>query len=128
MSKAWMYVALTSFFELVWIFGFITASQWWHWIFIVGFIFIDFHFLTKACEGLPTGTVYAVFAGIGTVGTSLMDVLFFGEHISLGKIFFIFILVLGVAGLKIADGIDEKKALKEVEKHGMDAGVLGRSE
>ncbi|EGQ27024.1 multidrug efflux SMR transporter [Mammaliicoccus sciuri] len=128
MSKAWMYVALTSFFELVWIFGFNTASQWWHWIFIVGFIFIDFHFLTKACEGLPTGTVYAVFAGIGTVGTSLMDVLFFGEHISLGKIFFIFILVLGVAGLKIADGIDEKKALKEVEKHGMDAGVLGRSE
>lgn len=128
MSKAWMYVALTSFFELVWIFGFNTASQWWHWIFIVGFIFIDFHFLTKACEGLPAGTVYAVFAGIGTVGTSLMDVLFFGEHISLGKIFFIFILVLGVAGLKIADGIDEKKALKEVEKHGMDAGVLGRSE
>ncbi|WP_301109052.1 multidrug efflux SMR transporter [Sporosarcina sp.] len=127
MNKAWIYVALTSFFELVWIFGFNTANQWWHWIFIVGFIFVDFHFLTKACERLPTGTVYAVFAGIGTVGTSLMDVLFFGEHISLGKIFFIFLLVIGVAGLKIADGLDEKKASKGVEKDGMATGVLGSS-
>ncbi|PIC64435.1 ligand-binding protein SH3 [Sporosarcina sp. P13] len=124
MSKAWFYVALTSFFELVWIFGFNTATHWWHWIFIVVFIFIDFHFLSKACEGLPTGTVYAVFAGIGTVGTSLMDVMFFGEHISLGKVFFIFILVIGVAGLKVADGLDEKKARKGVEGHGVDLGVV----
>ena len=127
MNKAWLYVALTSFFELVWIFGFNTATNWWHWIIIVGFIFVDFHFLTKACEGLPTGTVYAVFAGIGTVGTSLMDVMFFGEHISLGKIFFIFILVVGVAGLKMADGLDEKKALKGVEEDGMATSIVGGS-
>lgn len=125
MSKAWIYVALTSFFELVWIFGFNTASQWWHWIFIVGFILVDFHFLAKACESLPTGTVYAVFAGIGTVGTSLMDVLFFGEHISLGKILFIIILVAGVAGLKIADGIEEKKAMKGVKENGVDISLPG---
>ena len=127
MNKAWLYVALTSFFELVWIFGFNTATHWWQWIIIVGFIFVDFHFLTKACEGLPTGTVYAVFAGIGTLGTSLMDVIFFGEHISLGKVFFIFILVLGVAGLKIADGLDEKKVLEGVKDDGLDASVLGSS-
>ena len=127
MNKAWLYVALTSFFELVWIFGFNTATHWWHWIVIVGFIFVDFHFLTKACEGLPTGTVYAVFAGIGTLGTSLMDVMFFGEHISLGKVFFIFILVLGVAGLKIADGLDEKKVLEGVKDDGLDTSVLGSS-
>ncbi|MDV6379053.1 multidrug efflux SMR transporter [Sporosarcina sp. GW1-11] len=127
MSKAWIYVALTSFFELVWIFGFNTATHWWHWIFIVAFIFIDFHFLSKACEDLPTGTVYAVFAGIGTVGTSLMDIIFFGEHISLGKVFFIFILVIGVVGLKVADGLEEKKALKGVEEHGVDFGAVGSS-
>lgn len=127
MSKAWLYVALTSFFELVWIFGFNTATQWWHWILIIGFIFVDFHFLTKACEGLPTGTVYAIFAGIGTMGTTLMDVMFFGEHISIGKIFFIFILVIGVAGLKVADGLDEKKALKGVEDDGLDSSIVGGS-
>lgn len=112
MGKAWMYVALTSFFELVWIFGFNVANAWWHWIFIIAFILIDFHFLAKACELLPTGTVYAVFAGVGTLGTTLMDVFLFNESITLGKIIFIIILVVGVAGLNIADSIDEKKALK----------------
>ena len=112
MNKAWLYVALTSFFELVWIYSFNVVSTWWQWIFIIGFILIDFHFLTKACEALPTGTVYAIFAGIGTLGTSLMDVFLFNEAINLGKIIFIIILVAGVAGLKIADGIEEKKALK----------------
>lgn len=112
MNKAWGYVALTSFFELVWIYAFNVVSVWWQWIFIIGFIIVDFYFLTKACELLPTGTVYAVFAGVGTLGTSLMDVFLFGEEINLGKIIFIIILVAGVSGLKIADGIEEKKALK----------------
>ncbi|WP_252502506.1 multidrug efflux SMR transporter [Sporosarcina sp. Marseille-Q4943] len=109
MNKSWLYVALTSFFELVWIFGFNVAAVWWHWIPIVFFIFVDFHFLAKACENLPTGTVYAVFAAVGTVGTALMDVFLFGETLGVGKIFFILILVVGVIGLKIADGADEKK-------------------
>lgn len=110
LRKAWLYVAATSFFELVWIFGFNVASSWWHWIPIILFIFVDFHFLTKACAELPTGTVYAIFAAIGTIGTALMDVFFFGQPLSFGKIFFIAILVIGVIGLKLADGLDEKIA------------------
>lgn len=112
MNKAWIYVGLTSFFELVWIFGFNTASEWWHWTFIFVFIFIDFYFLTKACELLPTGTVYAVFAGIGTVGTALMDVFLFGGSLSFGKIFFIVILVSGVISLKLVDDKIEEKDKK----------------
>ncbi|NGP45561.1 multidrug efflux SMR transporter [Bacillaceae bacterium SIJ1] len=109
LRKAWIYVALTSFFELVWIFGFNVASTWWHWIPIIFFIFVDFYFLSKACEDLPTGTVYAIFAAVGTVGTALMDVFIFGETLGGGKILFIVILVLGVIGLKLADGVEEKK-------------------
>jgi len=109
-SRAWLYVALTSFFELVWIYGFNVASVWWHWIFILIFIVIDFHFLTKACELLPTGTVYAIFAAVGTLGTALMDVFIFDEVLTVGKMIFIAILVLGVIGLKMADSMEEKKA------------------
>lgn len=112
MEKKWIYVALTSFFELVWIYGFNVASSWWHWIFIVIFIIIDFHYLTKACELLPTGTVYAIFAGVGTVGTALMDVFFFGGSLGIGKIIFIVILVIGVIGLNLADKIEEEKREK----------------
>ncbi len=98
-----MYVVLTSLAELVWIFGFNTATEWWQWVFIVAFILLDLHFLAKACEYLPTGTVYAIFAGAGTVGTFLMDLFLFDEQISFGKIFFIFLIVSGVVGLKLAD-------------------------
>lgn len=114
MEKKWLYVALTSFFELVWLYGFNVASSWWHWLFIVIFIFIDFHFLTKACEQLPTGTVYAIFAGIGTVGTALMDVYLFGGQLSFGKIIFILILVVGVIGLNLADKVEEEKKQKGI--------------
>lgn len=107
-----MYVALTSFFELVWIYGFNVANSWWHWILIVVFIFIDFHYLTKACEELPTGTVYAIFAGIGTVGTALMDVFLFGGSLGFGKVAFIIILVIGVIGLNLADKADEEEREK----------------
>lgn len=110
MSRGWMYVALTSLFELVWIYGFNVASVWWHWVPIVIFIFIDFYFLTKACELLPTGTVYAIFAAVGTLGTALMDILLFGQSISIGKIIFIFILVIGVISLKLADDAEETVA------------------
>lgn len=44
MNKGWLFVGLTSFFELIWILGFNIATVWWHWIFIIGFIVIDFYF------------------------------------------------------------------------------------
>lgn len=115
MNKGWIYVALTSFFELVWIYLFNVASVWWHWIFIIMFIFIDFHFLTKACQRLPTGTVYAIFAAVGTLGTALMDIFLFNEPLSSAKIIFIIILVSGVIGLNIAESMEEKKALRGIK-------------
>ncbi|RST57893.1 DMT family transporter [Siminovitchia terrae] len=108
-NKSWLYVGLTSLFELFWIFGFNHAAVWWHWLIVVGLIIVDFQFLYKACEGLPTGTVYAVFAGIGTVGTALMDVFLFGGSFNGGKLLFIFIVVVGVISLNIADLKDEQK-------------------
>lgn len=109
MNKSWIYVVLTSLSELVWIYGFNTASTWWHWAIIVAFILMDLHFLAKACEGLPTGTVYAIFAGFGTVGTFLMDTFIFHEHISTGKVFFILLIIAGVIGLKLSDEKPNKK-------------------
>ncbi|KAB2329983.1 QacE family quaternary ammonium compound efflux SMR transporter [Cytobacillus depressus] len=112
-NKGWIYVFLTCLFELMWLYGFNEASTWWHWAIVIGIILIDFHFLPKACETLPTGTVYAVFAGVGTIGTALMDSYLFGGSFSLGKIVFIAILILGVIGLNIADNKEEKRAAKE---------------
>ncbi len=103
-------------FELFWIFGFNVASSWWHWIIIVSLIALDFHFLSKACENLPTGTVYAIFAGAGTIGTTLMDVFIFDGEFNSIKAIFMFILVLGVIGLKLADNSPTDKETKKGAK------------
>lgn len=105
MNRSWVYVILTSISEMVWIYGFNTASAWWQWIFIICFIILDLYFLSKACLYLPTGTVYAIFAGAGTVGTFLMDVFLFNENISMEKLFFIILIVCGIIGLRLSDDI-----------------------
>ncbi|WP_155593708.1 DMT family transporter [Lysinibacillus cavernae] len=113
MQKEWMYVGLTSLFELFWIFGFNVANSWWHWVIIVLIIAIDFYFLSKACENLPTGTVYAIFAGAGAIGTTLMDIFIFDGEFNTIKGIFMSILVLGVIGLKLADNSSTEQGEKK---------------
>src|SRR5699024_8873201 len=107
-----IYVALTSGFELVWIYNFNVADSWWQWALTIVFVLLDLHFLTKACESLPTGTVYAIFAAAGTVGTALMDVFLFEESLTLTKVGFMGLILIGVIGLKVADDLPEKKQRK----------------
>lgn len=95
--------------ELLWLYGFNVASDWWHWILIVSIILVDFWFLAKACEGLPTGTVYAVFAAAGTIGTALMDVYLFDGVFTLEKWLFISVIVAGVILLNLADVLHAAK-------------------
>jgi paired small multidrug resistance pump len=109
MNNSWLYVILTCIFELLWIYGFNVASQWWHWGIIVVIILIDFWFLFKASEHLPTGTVYAIFAAAGTVGTALMDIYLFGAEFTVSKGVFIAIILLGVIILNLADYLEDKK-------------------
>src|SRR5699024_2647964 len=112
MNKAWIYVFLTSFFELVWIYGFNVASTWWHWLILLPIIVLDFLILSKACESLPTGTVYAVFAAAGTVGTALMDIYLFDEVFTIEKGFFIGLLVIGVIALNLTDDTNKKEVVE----------------
>ena len=56
--------------------------------------------LIKATETLPIGTAYAVWRGIGAVGTVLMGILVFKDPVSFWRIFFICTLIGSVIGLK----------------------------
>jgi len=48
------------------------------------------------------------------MGTTLMDILLFNQVVSIGKLLFILILIVGVIGLKVADSVEEHKRAKEV--------------
>ncbi|MHC5353652.1 DMT family transporter [Myroides sp. LJL115] len=56
--------------------------------------------LIKATQTLPLGTAYAVWTGIGAVGTVIMGIIFFKDPASFWRLFFIFTLIGSIVGLK----------------------------
>lgn len=71
----------------------------WYGGFLVSLI-ISMVLLIKATQTLPIGTAYAVWTGIGAVGTVLIGILVFKEPASLWRIFFLTTLVGSIIGLK----------------------------
>lgn len=57
--------------------------------------------LYKATQTLPIGTAYAVWTGIGAVGTALMGIFFFQEPYDFWRMFFITLLIGSIIGLKV---------------------------
>ena len=101
MNKDWIKVFIAAFFEVSWVIGLKHADSLWDWVGTCIAIFISFYLMIMAGQKLPVGTVYAVFVGMGTAGTVLADIIFFGEPFELKKIILILILVAGVVGLKL---------------------------
>jgi quaternary ammonium compound-resistance protein SugE len=62
---------------------------------------LSYVFLSLGAKSLPIGTAYAVWTGIGAVGTALYGILFFNESKDFLRIFFIFLIVVGIIGLRL---------------------------
>lgn len=104
MNKDWLKLLVGAFFEVLWVIGMKHGNTWWEVLLTVVCIFISFYALIKAGETLPVGTAYAVFVGLGTAGTVVAGILFFGEEFKLSKILLIVVLLIGVMGLKVVTG------------------------
>lgn len=75
------------------------AAAMWYAGFLVC-LSISMVLLVKASQSLPIGTAYAVWTGIGAVGTVLVGIIFFKEPADFWRIFFLFTLIASIAGLK----------------------------
>ncbi len=78
-----------------------TSSEMYAWY--AGFLIsltLSMSLLMKATQTLPLGTAYAVWTGVGAVGTVLVGIFIFKEPISFWRIFFIFTLISSIVGLK----------------------------
>jgi len=73
---------------------------WWYAGFLVS-ITVSMLLLMKAIQGLPIGTAYAVWTGIGAVGAALMGILVFKEPATFWRLFFITTLIASIVGLKV---------------------------
>lgn len=76
-----------------------TAMYLWFAGFLIS-LTISMLLLMKATQTLPIGTAYAVWTGIGAVGTALVGILFFKDPVTFWRIFFMLTLIGSVAGLK----------------------------
>jgi paired small multidrug resistance pump len=101
MTKYWMLVLLAGLIEIGWAMGLKYASNGWMWAGVIALIILSFYVLIIANEKLPVTTVYAVFTGIGTAGTVIVETIIFDEPFSISKIGFIALLLVGVIGLKL---------------------------
>ncbi len=61
-------------------------------------------FLSQAIKGIPIGTAYAVWTGIGAVGTALIGIALFGEPATALRLLFLAVIVGGIVGLKLVSG------------------------
>ncbi|PAD20690.1 DMT family transporter [Terribacillus saccharophilus] len=104
MTKQWLSVILAGIIEVLWVIGLKHANNTLEWAGTIICILVSFYLMLQASKHMPVGTVYAVFVGIGSTGTVIVDMLFFGEPFKLAKVALIAVLLLGVIGLKLVTG------------------------
>lgn len=78
-----------------------SGAEMYAWFagFIVSLV-VSMALLIKATQTLPIGTAYAVWTGVGAVGTVLVGIVVFKDPVTFWRLFFIVTLILSIAGLK----------------------------
>ncbi|MDF2815927.1 MAG: small multidrug resistance protein [Paenibacillus sp.] len=104
---AWVFLVIAGLFEVVWAVGLKYThgfTRLWPSIITLGGMFVSFFFLSLSLKTLPLGTGYAIWTGIGAVGTVILGMVMFGESRELIRIMFVFLIVTGIVGLKVTAG------------------------
>ena len=102
---SWLLLLLAGLFEIVWAVSLKSAegfTRFWPSVLTITFMLASFGLLGIAMRNLPASTAYAVWVGIGAVGTALLGLLFLGEPANPARIFSLALIVAGVIGLKLA--------------------------
>ncbi len=103
----WLILILAGIFEMGWPLGFklsqVTEQKILWIIFAVVSMALSGYFLWVAQKQIPIGTAYAVWTGIGAVGTFIIGIIFFKNPANLLRILSASLIIIGVIGLKFAE-------------------------
>lgn len=100
----WFYLVIAGVFEIAWAIGLKYTEGWtrlWPSVITALLMIASFYFLSLAVRSLPIGTAYAVWTGIGIVGAAVLGMIVFNEPRDALRIFFIMMIIGGIAGLKL---------------------------
>jgi quaternary ammonium compound-resistance protein SugE len=103
-ASAWVILLLAGLFEVVWAVGLKYTegfTRLWPTVGTVAAMVCSLTLLGFALRTLPLGTAYAVWTGVGTLGTVILGIWLFGESTDLLRLLCIGLIVAGIIGLKL---------------------------
>ena len=104
---AWIFLVVAGLMEVLWSTSLKLShgfTQLWYSVLTVAGMVVSFLFLAQAMKTLPLGTAYAMWTGIGDVGAVIVGIVFFREAVTLPRMVFVALLLIGLLGLKATSG------------------------
>lgn len=101
----WVYLVIAGCLEIVWAIGLKYTDGWtrlWPSVFTLVTMVASFYCLAIAVKEIPIGTSYAIWTGIGAVGTATLGIVLLGEPVSAMRVACMGLIVAGIIGLKMA--------------------------
>jgi quaternary ammonium compound-resistance protein SugE len=102
---AWFYLLIAGLFEVGWAIGLKYTegfSRLWPSLATIAAMILSLGFLGLALKTLPVGTAYAIWTGVGAVGTAALGIYLFAEPATAMRLACIALIVAGIVGLKLA--------------------------
>lgn len=102
---AWILLLVAGLLEIGWAIGLKYTegfTRLWPSVFTITAMVLSVVLLGMAMKSLPVGTSYAVWVGVGAVGTAILGMVLFGEPATVGRIASLGLIVAGIVGLKLA--------------------------
>ena len=100
----WFILFIAGLFEGAWAVGIKYTEGWtrfWPAAFTVVAMIASFYLLSVALRHIPMGTAYAVWTGIGTIGTVVYGIIFFKEPVDILRMVCILLIICGIVGLRV---------------------------
>ena len=102
---AWFFLLIAGLFEVAWAIGLKYTegfSRLWPSAGTIAAMIVSLGFLGLALKTLPVGTAYAIWTGVGAVGTAILGIYLFAEPANAMRLACIGLIVSGIVGLKLA--------------------------
>jgi quaternary ammonium compound-resistance protein SugE len=99
----WVILFIAGLFEIAWAIGLKYSegfTRLWPSVFTITAMITSMGLLSFSVRNLPVGTAYAVWTGIGAVGTAVLGIILFNESKDFVRLFFIFLIISGIIGLR----------------------------
>ena len=104
----WILLLLAGLFEVGWAIGLKYTegfTKLWPSVGTIAAMVVSLGLLGEAMKSLPVGTSYAVWVGVGAVGTALLGIVLLGEPATAGRLVSLGLIVAGIVGLKLASPV-----------------------